>query len=321
MKEYKINPELEKCLPPLSDIEFEKLKNSIRTQGYDEAKPIVLWKEYPDTIVDGHHRYKICREFGVEPSYVVKSFESLDKAILYTLHRQTEQRNLTAAQKTEIFEQILPLEEKIKMEEEARAAQSIAGGDRKSEEYQKSVPLPRIESDPTSKEVAKKIAEKAGVSPATVYRVHAVHKKGAPKVIELMSKGELAAKAADDFVRIVPSKEEQTKIVENGGVEAIKQTVSQKVESVSKLLSETPDWEEESTEEGKQNQKMFWNYNNWLVIRGMLDKLFCPNCGCTDLKLQCCGMSIEDAAKIAHDKTQAAIDETNAKRKVIVDEQ
>ena len=122
-------------------------------------------------------------------------------------------------------------------------------------------------------------------------------------------------------MRIVPSKEEQTKIVENGGVEAIKQTVSQKVESVSKLLSETPDWEEESTEEGKQNQKMFWNYNNWLGIRGMLDKLFCPNCGCTDLKLQCCGMSIEDAAKIAHDKTQAAIDETNAKRKVIVDEQ
>jgi len=171
-----------------------------------------------------------------------------------------------------------------------------------------------------SKEQAVKIAEKAGVSPATVYRVHAVHKNGAPEVKELMSKGELSAKAADDFVRIVPSKEEQTKIVENGGVEAIKQTVSQKVEHALELLSEKPAWEEESTEEGKRNQAMFWNYNNWLVIRGMLDKLFCPNCGCTDLKLQCCGMSIEDAAKIAHDKTQAAIDETNAKRKVIADE-
>ena len=313
MKEYKINPELEKCLPPLSDMEFEKLKTSIQTQGYDEAKPIVLWKEYPDTIVDGHHRYKICREFGVEPSYVVKSFESLDKAILYTLHRQTEQRNLTAAQKTEIFEQILPLEEKIKLEEEARAAQN-AGRPKKE------VALPGIASSDESKRVAHKIAEKAGVSPATVYRVHAVHKNGAPEVKELMSKGELSAKAADDFVRIVPSKEEQTKIVENGGVEAIKQTVSQKVEHVLELLNEKPAWEEESTEEGKRNQEMFWNYNNWLVIRGMLDKLFCPNCGCTDLKLQCCGMSIEDAAKIAHDKTQAAIDETNAKRKVIADE-
>ena len=96
--------------------------------------------------------------------------------------------------------------------------------------------------------------------------------------------------------------------------------MSTKVEHALELLSEKPAWEEESTEEGKRNQEMFWNYNNWLVIRGMLGKLFCPNCGCVDLKLQCCGMSIEDAAKIAHDKTQAAIDETNAKRKVIADE-
>ena len=309
MKEYKINPELEKCLPPLSDMEFEKLKTSIQTQGYDEAKPIVLWKEYPDTIVDGHHRYKICRELGIEPSYVVKSFESLDKAILYTLHRQTEQRNLSAAQLVEIAEQMIPLEEKIKMEEEARAHQ----GARTDLSDPKS---PMLES----KKIAVKIAEKAGVSPRTVYRVHNVKEKGASEVKELMSKGELSAKAADDFVRIVPSKEEQTKIVENGGVEAIKQTVSQKVEHALELLSEKPAWEEESTEEGKHNQEMFWNYNNWLVIRGMLDKLFCPNCGCVDLKLQCCGMSIEDAAKIAHDKTQAAIDETNAKRKVIADE-
>ncbi len=320
MKEYKINPELEKCLPPLSGMEFEKLKTSIQTQGYDEAKPIVLWKEYPDTIVDGHHRYKICRELGIEPSYVVKSFESLDKAILYTLHRQTEQRNLSAAQLVEIAEQMIPLEEKIKMEEEAKAAQKATQTQDPATGKFAPVSLPGIPTGETTKKVAVKIAEKAGVSPATVYRVHAVHKNGAPEVKELMSKGELSAKAADDFVRIVPSKEEQTKIVENGGVEAIKQTVSQKVEHALELLSEKPAWEEESTEEGKRNQAMFWNYNNWLVIRGMLDKLFCPNCGCTDLKLQCCGMSIEDAAKIAHDKTQAAIDETNAKRKVIADE-
>jgi hypothetical protein len=36
---------------------------------------------------------------------------------------------------------ILTLEEKIKMEQEAKERQSIAGGDRKSEEYQKSVVL------------------------------------------------------------------------------------------------------------------------------------------------------------------------------------
>jgi peptidoglycan hydrolase CwlO-like protein len=63
---------------------------------------------------------------------------------------------------------ILALEEKIKLEEEARAAQSIAGGDRKSEEYKKSVSIPGIPSDSTKK-VAVKIAEKAGVSPRKCY--------------------------------------------------------------------------------------------------------------------------------------------------------
>jgi hypothetical protein len=62
---------------------------------------------------------------------------------------------------------MIPLEEKTKMEQEARAAQSMAGGDRKSEEYKKSVSLPGIPSDSTKK-VAVKIAEKAGVSPRTV---------------------------------------------------------------------------------------------------------------------------------------------------------
>ena len=87
---------------------------------------------------------------------------------------------------------ILALEEKIKLEEEAREAQSTAGGDRKSEQYKKSVSLPGIPSDSTkkvavkiaerpkkdpalpgiagsSKEVAEKIAEKAGVSPRKSY--------------------------------------------------------------------------------------------------------------------------------------------------------
>ncbi len=66
---------------------------------------------------------------------------------------------------------ILALEEKIKMEEEAKAAQSMAGGDRKSEEYKKSVSLPGIPSDSTKK-VAVKIAEKAGVSPCKCYSYH-----------------------------------------------------------------------------------------------------------------------------------------------------
>lgn len=253
MKEYKINPELEKCLPPLSDMEFEKLKTSIQTQGYDEAKPIVLWKEYPDTIVDGHHRYKICRELEIEPKYIVKSFDSLDKAILYTLQRQIEQRNLSAGQMVVITKQMLPLEEKIKLEEEAKAAQSTAGGDRKSEEYQKSLPAQKSESDSTSKEQAKKIAEKAGVDVRTVYRVNAVEKNGASKVNELMNKGEVSAHTADKFVKLVPSKEEQETIVTLKGIDGIKQVVDEEEEKKRlEKLEESRREEDREVEEYRQ---------------------------------------------------------------------
>lgn len=59
---------------------------------------------------------------------------------------------------------ILALEEKIKLEEEARAAQTK--GDN---QYTKSLPAQKSESLNNSKEQAKKIAEKAGVSPRKCY--------------------------------------------------------------------------------------------------------------------------------------------------------
>ena len=242
MKEYKINPDLEKCLPPLSDIEFTKLKLSIETQGYDEAKPIVLWKEFPDTIVDGHHRYKICRELGIEPVYIVKSFDSLDKAILYTLQRQIEQRNLNAGQMVLITKQIVPLEEKIKMEEEARANSGTR------------TDLPAHKSERfDSKEQAVKIAEKAGVDPRTVYRVNAVEKNGDPKVVELISTGELPAHTADKFVKLVPSKEKQKEIIDLNGIDGIRRTVDEEEEKKRlEKLEESRREEDREVEEYRQ---------------------------------------------------------------------
>jgi len=230
-------------------MEFEKLKTSIQTQGYDEAKPIVLWKEYPDTIVDGHHRYKICRELEIEPKYIVKSFDSLDKAILYTLQRQIEQRNLSAGQMVVITKQMLPLEEKIKLEEEARDTR-LSNLKYSGDAIEA---VPGTDSMKTSKEVAVKIAEKAGVDVRTVYRVNAVEKNGASKVNELMNKGEVSAHTADKFVKLVPSKEEQETIVTLKGIDGIKQVVDEEEEKKRlEKLEESRREEDREVEEYRQ---------------------------------------------------------------------
>ena len=66
MKQYKIDLEIEKCLPPLDEDRYRWIKKEIQTKGYNDAFPIIVWED-KDIIVDGHHRYKICRELGIEP--------------------------------------------------------------------------------------------------------------------------------------------------------------------------------------------------------------------------------------------------------------
>ena len=67
---------------------------------------------------------------------------------------------------------ILALEEKIKMEEEAHAAQKATQTQDPNTGKFAPVPLPRIGTGETRKEVAVKIAEKAGVSPRKCYSYH-----------------------------------------------------------------------------------------------------------------------------------------------------
>ena len=179
MTKYKTNPDLEKCLPPLSDKMYQKIKDSIAKEGYDPAKPIVLWEEFPNTIVDGHHRYRACQELGVEPVAIEESFKSLDDALLYTLRRQTEQRELTAAQRTIVIEQMMTIEERFRLEKEANAAHmpNLKRGDVMPS------PKPGESADfGKSSEVAQQIADKAGTNASTVYRVHAIQKRGGPEI-------------------------------------------------------------------------------------------------------------------------------------------
>jgi ParB-like chromosome segregation protein Spo0J len=214
-KEYKIEPELERCLSPLNDTEFNDLRNSIMDE-YDVARPIVIWKGH-DTIVDGHHRYKLCKELGVEPSFTDKEFDSIYHAIKYLRRNYGTGRSRTETQKAENEIQISLIDEKIAALERKQSGYknrdaadlSLRGGQDRS----------------TTGKTAQKIAEKAGVGKATVERVIKVHKEGIPELQTMMTEGVLSARAAEDFVKNVP-KYKQAEIVEEGGAAAVNQEVA-----------------------------------------------------------------------------------------------
>lgn len=59
--ELQIKEEFASLLLPLSDNELKSLKDSLLKQGCSE--PIIVWNDY---IIDGHYRYKICKEHNIE---------------------------------------------------------------------------------------------------------------------------------------------------------------------------------------------------------------------------------------------------------------
>lgn len=156
MKELKIDPELRDLLPPLTDEEYKQLERNIVENGFDKNFPIMEWHGY---VVDGHNRYKICKEHNIA-DYVVGTlaYETKEEVMEWMLDIQLGRRNLSPIQRIAITEKYRPIYEK-----QARENQSANGGDKKSQ----SVNLPTPNNPEDKIDVREKLASVAGVSGKT----------------------------------------------------------------------------------------------------------------------------------------------------------
>ena len=116
MLELKIDPEFRNRLWPLTEAEFEQLKENILSDG-EVYEPIAVWN---GIIVDGHNRWKIIQEhpeipFRTKDMAFVNKYEAFD----WMYKKQLGRRNLTAEQKAEIIG---------KMYESRRKAQGASDG-------------------------------------------------------------------------------------------------------------------------------------------------------------------------------------------------
>lgn len=96
MQELRIDPEFRDKIPPLTDAEFEQLRENILSDG-EVYEPIVVWN---GTIVDGHNRWRIIQEHPEIP-YKVKEMKFADKwaAFEWMYSKQLGRRNLTDEQR------------------------------------------------------------------------------------------------------------------------------------------------------------------------------------------------------------------------------
>ena len=92
-----IDKEFAGLCPNLTDEESAHLEASIEADGCRDE--IVVWANHKDTILDGHHRYKICERLGKTFKTTALRFESREECIEWIIVNQLGRRNLTDEQK------------------------------------------------------------------------------------------------------------------------------------------------------------------------------------------------------------------------------
>jgi ParB/RepB/Spo0J family partition protein len=104
--ELKINKKLEEVVPKLKEEDYIALRNNIKEKGL--LKPIDIMND--GTIIDGHHRFKVCRELGIVPeTLVLKNIKTLEDALEYSFNINFARRQLTNFEKVLWYSNIIQL--------------------------------------------------------------------------------------------------------------------------------------------------------------------------------------------------------------------
>ena len=184
---FVVDNEFKQLIPPLSEEEYQQLKTNILAKRKC-LNPILLWD---GIVVDGHNRFYICLEHGIEFEVKDMHFDSREQAKLWILENQLGRRNLTDAARIELA---LCKEELLRAL--AKERQKL-GGQLKGELFTKS---PTENGTPIN--VHKTIAEESGVGHGTLQRYEAIKKEGPPGLLEKVKNGEMKIGTA---YRMLPS--------------------------------------------------------------------------------------------------------------------
>jgi len=90
-----IDPQLRELIPPLRDEERQALEENIRRDGCRD--PLVVWRGH-DILLDGHHRYEICQQHGIDFAVTEVELADREAAADWIDANQLGRRNLTPDQ-------------------------------------------------------------------------------------------------------------------------------------------------------------------------------------------------------------------------------
>ena len=195
-----VNEKFQRLCPPLREAERQVLEESIITNGCEV--PLIVWKG-TDTIVDGHNRYRICREHGIPFEYAEKEFEDENDAVYWIVMNQLGRRNLSTFSKCEL---VVPLELILQQENEKRGRERRLETWRAKKETSEEGSVFNRTPNPGTKS-RDIVAEFADVSATTYLRAKKIITQGDEETKDKLRKGELTVFSAYNAMK---SREKKT---------------------------------------------------------------------------------------------------------------
>lgn len=190
-----IREDFKKLIPALTVEEFKQLEANILSEGIRD--PLVVWNGY---LVDGHNRFAIATQHGLEFKTVSKDFKDGNAVKEWMILNQFGRRNLSNYQRSVLA---LQLEDVFKAK--AKENQVLSGGDKKTLCQISDKPI--LETVDTKKEVAKV----ANVSHDTIAKVKRIEAVASPEVKAQLSTGEISINQAYQEIK---KEEKATLLVE-----------------------------------------------------------------------------------------------------------
>lgn len=187
------SPEIHALVPRPSNNEYESLKNSIKNEGQQE--PIVIWSDSNSEktfIIDGHTRFKICQELGLEPKVEFRIFESWLHAKKYAMDINLYRRQLSDYQKVELALRSIAIEDTLAAERK-KTTFPVKG----KKGFQ---PVSMPNGDNTGR-VIEIIADKIGMSSRTVARLKRILDHGTDKLKQEVASGKTSPALAERMLK------------------------------------------------------------------------------------------------------------------------
>ena len=172
--ELRIDPELQAFITPLSADEYHNLEADILANGCRE--PLVVWN---GVIVDGHHRYEICRRHGLDFKAREESFSSKIEAMLWMYKEQNCRRNLSTVARCVMALKCKPL---------------LIEAGRKKQNWRADVSA--LVQSTGSHNTRGLIARLAGTSENTVQRIERIWEKADPDLKAALLNGDISVNKA-----------------------------------------------------------------------------------------------------------------------------